>query len=984
MPIFTAIAGAISTVLFAGSALATTLIAGALAFGAKLAFSYLNRPKERKYSAVQGEIQYGADVPVGAMFGTGMTKGHRIFYAKYGKGNKFNSDIYVLSNGWCDGLEGIYFYGEKKTLVPKPITGNEAACFGVDGFEDKITIRFYDGRPGQGVDTKLVSVTNALGRNWKATSVCTGLCYVAIDREYNADKFEKGAPEFSFILRGLRLYDPRKDSTVAGGSGPHRIDNPATWEFSKNTAIQRLNYQLGLRGAISGRTLIGEGKSMGQLDLSSYFAAMNVCDTIRKGKPTYQSALYVQGSDDHTEILKEFDDAMAGYGLNRRGLSGVIPGAPQIPVLEITAADIPMDRAQEVSKRKSAFEMYNMMSGQFTSPESQWGAESLKPIVVNADIAADGRRRQTSNDFLQVSDADIAQYLLNIRYRQNRKGGQATVPVSRRVGLKVQEGEWVVFDGKTWLITEWRCDENFLFTLVLSETGADVYSDGDIDPGPVIIPPSPPINPSILSTIQGFAVEVGVINGEDGFEKPALRFGWTPPDDPTITEVRVFYRIAGTFVEFQDKSSQPEIGVFTTSKDVQSGVFYEARATITTVPDRFKTFTPWLTTTIKTSRETVYMPGVVDGVLQRLNAKLDWIGKSIRFADEERLRINDLLAEAGAQSFDDRKEITASVGAFSASFSDQITVVASDTAAAVLKVTQLTAQVNDPVKGLNALSQITDTLSATVYDPGTGLAAITNRVNVTEARVGNFYANGILRFEQIATQVGAQSTAGLSVAASGTGPASQAALFLSAIAGGTSEVGITADSFYVVQAGAKRRPFIIQGGVLYADELRVNKLVGLSATLGAVDISEAVIGNLIVGTSNLGIDSVTSSSRVSGQVYRDPNPGIGYVNLYLTANMPVTSRSLMQINWSGSFSYNAGNGGKYTIIVTNTTTGEVVYSKSFVLSSGTTNSAQSSIDFFFGNNAAGNNTFEVKMTDGVQAAGLNIYNTTLTALWWKR
>ncbi len=172
-------------------------------------------------------------------------------------------------------------------------------------------------------------------------------------------------------------------------------------------------------------------------------------------------------------------------------------------------------------------------------------AESLKPIVVNADIAADGRRRQTSNDFLQVSDPDIAQYLLNIRYRQNRKGGQATVPVSRRVGLKVQEGEWVTFQSKTWLITEWRCDEQFRFTLVLSETGADIYSDGDIEPGPVIIPPSPPINPSILTTVQGWAVEVGIQEGEDGFERPTLRFGWTPPDDPTIIAVRFFYRVAG-------------------------------------------------------------------------------------------------------------------------------------------------------------------------------------------------------------------------------------------------------------------------------------------------------------------------------------------------------------------------------------------------------------------------------------------------------
>lgn len=994
MPIFTAIAGAISAALFAGSALATTLISGALAFGAKLAFSYLNRPKQRKYSAVQGEIQYGADVPVGAMFGTGMTKGHRIFYAKYGKGNKFNSDIYVLSNSWCDGLDGIYFYGEKKTLVPKAVTGNETACFGVDGFDDKITIRFYDGRPGQGVDTKLVSVTNLLGRKWQATSVCAGLCYVAIDREYNADKFEKGAPEFSFILRGLRLYDPRKDSTVAGGSGSHRLDNPATWEFSKNPAVQRLNYQIGLKGQVSGRTLIGEGKTMGQLDLSSYFAAMNVSDTIRKGKPTYQSAMYVQGDDDHTEILKEFDDAMAGYGLNRRGLSGVIPGAPQIPVLDITPADIPIDRAQEVSKRKSAFEMYNMMSGQFTSPESQWGAESLKPIVVNADIAADGRRRQTSNDFLQVSDPDIGQYLLNIRYRQNRKGGQATVPVSRRVGLKVQEGEWVTFDGKTWLITEWRCDESFLFTLVLSETGADIYSDGDIDPGPIIIPPSPPINPSILSTIQDFKVEVGVINGEDGFEKPALRFDWQAPDDPTITEVRVSYRISGTTVEFQDKSSQPEIGGaapgrggYITSKDVQSGVFYDARATITTVPDRFKTFTPWITTSIKTSRETVFLPGVIDDVLQKLNAKLDWIGNSIRFSDEELQRITALLAESGAQSFDDRKEITASVGAFSASFTDQITVVANNTAAAVLQVVQLTARVNDPSKGLDALSQITDTLSATVYDPGTGLAAITNRVNVNEARVGNVYANGIARSEQVATQAGALSTYGISVAANAGAATSQAALFLSALSGGLSEIGMVADRIYMVNGTDKRRPFIFQSGVLYLDDVRVNSLSALSATLGAVDISAANIGSLIVGTSNLGINSVTGFTTASGTVNNDTIGGTGHHVVNLTASdMLAANRSLMQIQWSGSFSPVAGGATTYEISVINTTTGVTVYSKAFVINN--TNTPMAAIDFFFGQNAAGSNTFQAKMTQGIGPLpgnpNTNIFSVTLTALWWKR
>ncbi|EJN04225.1 hypothetical protein [Phyllobacterium sp. YR531] len=878
MPIFSAIGAAIAGALFAGSTLAATLISSALAFGARLAVSYLNRPKKRKYSAVQGEIQYGADVPVGAMYGTGKVKGHRAYYAKWGKGNKFNGDVYILSNGWCDGLEGLYFYGEKQTLVPQPVEGGEVARYYVEDFGNNLTIRFYDGRPGQPVDTKLVNDTNDLGRKWKATSVCAGLCYVVVEREYD-NRFEKGQPEFEFVLRGLRLYDPRKDSTVAGGSGAHRLDNPATWQFSKNPALQRFNYQLGLKGLISGRTLIGEGKSLGQLDLSSYFAAMNVCDTIRKGKPTYQSAIYVQGDDDHTEILKEFDDAMAGYGLNRRGLSGVIPGAPQIPVLEITAADIPIDRAQELSLRKSAFDMFNMMSGQFTSIESNWSAESLKPIVVNADIATDGRRRQTSNDFLQVSDPDIAQYLLNIRYRQNRKGGQATVPVSRRVGLKVQEGEWVTFQSKSWLITEWRCDERFQFTLLLSETGADIYADGNIEPGPVIIPPSPPINPSILTTVQGWAVEVGIQEGEDGFERPTLRFGWTPPQDPTIIAVRFFYRVAGTTEEFEDQTGLPEKGVYTTAKNVQSGVFYEARATIETVPDRFKTFTPWLTTATKTSRETVYLPGMVDDTIAKLTQKLDWIGKSLRVASDARQQIMSLIAESGAQSAEDFKAVQAKVGNFAASFRQQISAVATQSAAAALSITELTARMNDPQTGLQALAAITNTLSTTVSTIDGELTAVTNRVDVNEARVGNVYANGIFRAEQVATQSGALSTMGLSVSASAGGVTSQAAAFLSALAGGMSEFLVNADRFAVISGSAKKYPLIFQAGVLYLNDVRANMLSAISSTLGNVDISNAIIGNLIVGTSNLGFRAVTANADYSLAQQTNGNNNAGWTTV---------------------------------------------------------------------------------------------------------
>ncbi|MDX0543922.1 phage tail protein, partial [Sinorhizobium medicae] len=507
MAIFTGIATAIAGALFGGSALATSLIGGALAFGAKFAIGKIQAAKQgkQKYTAVQGEIQFGGDVPVGTLYGVGKTKGQRAFYAKWDKGNKRNAEVFILANGWCDGLEPyVYMYGEKYNLVAQAAIGNEVARYGVQGFIDgdgnsAISIRFYDGRPGQGVDQRLVDVTANLGNKWKATSKLSGMCYVVVERYYHLEFFRdagKGKPDIDFALRGLREYDPRKDSTVAGGSGTQRLNTPSTWVHTKNPAVHRLNYQLGLRALVSGRTLIGEGKSLGQIDLATYFVAMNVCDTLRaNGKKTYECSLFVSGDDDHTEVLKQFDDAMAGYGLNRRGLSGVIPGAPQIPVKDLTAADIPIDRAKDVQFRPSAFERFNHLSGQFTSIESMWNPESLKPVYVNADIAADGRNRQTSIDFLQVTDPDIAQYLLNIRYRQNRMGGKATVPVSRRFGLAVQEGEWITWRGKSWLISEWRADERLRITLVLSETSAAIYDDDGIEPGPIVVPPTPPINP---------------------------------------------------------------------------------------------------------------------------------------------------------------------------------------------------------------------------------------------------------------------------------------------------------------------------------------------------------------------------------------------------------------------------------------------------------------------------------------------------------
>ncbi|MDW9839215.1 phage tail protein [Sinorhizobium meliloti] len=848
MAIFTSIATAIAGALFGGSALAASLIGGALAFGAKLAIGKLGQQKQqkRKYTAVQGEIQFGGDVPVGTLYGVGKTKGQRTFYAKWGSGNKWNAEVFVLANGWCDGLEPyVYIYGEKKALVSRPLIGNEVANYHIEGFvngsgDPALTIRFYDGRPGQMVDQKLVDVTAALGNKWKSTSVNAGICYVIVERIYSDKLFgSKGRPELEFVLRGLREYDPRKDSTVAGGSGTQRLNTPSTWVHTKNPAVHRLNYQLGLRALVSGRTLIGEGKSLGQIDLATYFVAMNVCDTLRSnGKKTYECSLFVSGDDDHTEVLKQFDDAMAGYGLNRRGLSGVIPGAPQIPVKDLTAADIPIDRAKDVQFRPSAFERFNHLSGQFTSIESMWNPESLKPVYVNADIAADGRNRQTSIDFLQVTDPDIAQYLLNIRYRQNRMGGKATVPVSRRFGLAVQEGEWITWRGKSWLISEWRADERLRITLVLSETSAAIYDDDGIEPGPIVVPPTPPINPSLLSTVQNFNVAVGMINGAQGYDTPALVFTWTPPDDPTITAVRFVYQIEGTTELFEDQCTSPEDGLFRTTKNVVSGKVYNARATITTVPDRLRTFTPWKTTAQPTGLQTLLtgLQQLQDDALNRfkeLQQEMD------DFFRPRLVELLDAFSLEGAVGQIERQQIVASIGDALAQITEERRVRVSENEATAQLLTYLQASLGTANARLineetvratadSALASFITTLDAEVdgnlariiqeeITRADGDSALATSISGVNADFNGRFAQGLVKFEAVAAPTGVDARFSVLLRA-GTSQSFKVSGFYVELytEGGVqkSRMAVQADQFLVTSGNNRHYPLVFENGEL--------------------------------------------------------------------------------------------------------------------------------------------------------------------------
>lgn len=622
-----AILTALFTAIFTGigisatvAALAATTLANVLiSTGLSVLSGYLNKPKQTSQVAVKGELEIGSAVPVSVAYGKVKTRGHLVHYNKFGSGNKFNQFVYVLSNGWCDGLEGLIIKGENKPLISQAIGGGEIARYTVTDWGDAITILFFDGRPGQAAEAGLVTYSNPPGR-WSASDRLTGCAYVMVVFAWDDDRFSGGIPEMEFILRGLRCYDPRLDSTVSGGAGPHRLADPATWEFSENPAVQRYNFQLGLKGLVSGRPLVGEGLPQAMLDHASYFFSMNAADTLRDVDgdhvPTYVCGLIATSEDANGDIRDAFDNAMAGYGVERSGLFGVIAGAAQSPAMALDASHIRTDAPIVRRYRRPRGERFNLLSGQFTSPDGVWERDSYTPIRDSAAVAADKGVLPSSFDIPQVNHPACAQYVAEIRYRQNRRGAAIeALPVSLYASLVLEVGDWVTFEGRTWLVADTKFDVGRGGTLSLAETSADIYDENGLLSPPVTSAPGVPDTGSLAANLTGLAVATAVVEGAGGTNVPAVAISYDAPDDPTI--VNAIFEIRPTVAQTPvlQVADANLGGLLTVSDGIADGIGYEVRCWVETLPRRASPRSSWVATGDVTQYRQISADNIVAGTI---------------------------------------------------------------------------------------------------------------------------------------------------------------------------------------------------------------------------------------------------------------------------------------------------------------------------------------------------------------------------------
>lgn len=890
MAIFTGLASAVTGLLsstFLGGAVGSFLLKTAVGLGLSiLAQSIAGKPAEQHF-AIQTTMQGGGDLARSFLFGDYATAGSLAYVGTWGKSgevsNAYLTQVIALSDLPVASLKSLYVNNELVTIDYSNTTyemGFPIPAY-AKGTNNNLWIKFYDGTQTVADPFVVSKFGPPRAKPYSNKRVGRGVAYAVLTAQVNGNMFS-GIPTFKFAIPGLKLYDPSKDSTV-GGVGTQRRGDPATWggDGDRLPAVQIYNILLGL--TYNGRWLYGlQGLSAARLPVAHWIRQINKCRATIMGanglEPMFRAAGEIPVDVPVAKTLEGLLATCQGRIAETGGFYYLYLGAPDLPSFSFTDGDILSTEEQSFTPFLGLADTINGVSATYPSPEDGYNTKTAPPLLRPDLETVDGNRRLMADvplDFVPYPEQ--VQRLQKSALEEARRFRRHTLHLPPKFWPNAVPGEYCLWTSERngYITKLFRIDgsvdkANLDVIIDITEVDpADFSWDTATDFQPPVDGALGIVRPLPQPIIDWFA-EPATVKDNDGVDRrPAIRLSWDHAAGTLLDVIGIEFEIRnGTTLvtEFRGRTDQPDVGSLVYSHGILPNTLYGISGRYIPRSERETLWSDWLlviTPNVLLGGKDVYLPGMVDDVLASIDGHLKWIGDGLRFANEERQRLNALVAESGAQSHNDKVELKASVGDFSAKYDKQITVVATAAASAVLKVETLEASTT------NNFATINNTLSTVV----TNLDATSNLVNAVQASVGKISADGLIRIETVATQSGALSTVGISASATAGGITTQAALLVSALSGGLSEIGMIADRIYMINGANKKRPFVFQSGVLYLDEVMVNAAKIVNLTVDWAQITNVTInGNTIInGTINapqLAIGAVTASDSYSGNPSR--------------------------------------------------------------------------------------------------------------------
>jgi hypothetical protein len=740
--------------------IATSVLTMGLGLGASLLAQAISGKPKPQISGTTGKLSTGGVVPRTIPFGRTPVS-HSLVYAntdgRSGKTpNAILTQVFSLSDVPVAGLAEIWMNGSKLTWTRTSGAVLDAGPFGwgieVDGFPGHLWVRFYDGTQ----TTADASLVSRFGTDpidpYGADRIGVGVAYVIVTCLQNRTYFP-GFPTFKFIVDGVRLYDPRQDTT-AGGLGVQRWNDQSTWTAPApvNPVVAAYNIKRGMRYG-SQWIFGGQTISANQLPLSAWASAMNECDvaiTLQAGgsEPQYRCSGEIKFEDQPLDVVKKIMATCNGRIGERGGIYKPKVGAAGVAVFSITDDDIMVDDQSTFDPFRSLDSVVNGITAKYIEPREGWSAKDA-PAIYNATFeAADGGRRQTADVGLEfVNSATQVQRIMASTLAEARRERRHGLPMPPQA-FPLEPNDFVSWTSprngyvsKLFRVDQVRDVGSLVMGLGISEVDPADYDWLPSNERPVFIgSTAPPVVP--IQVVQSWnAVGILVTSPTSTRQIAGIRATWDGDQEDIIGVDLEVWNSARTTLIYEETTFRFELGVADITANIIAETAYSVRGRYRPRSERPVGYSGWINVTTPAIPTE---PGSVD--ISMLAADLfNRVDQQSRDAD---IAFDLLLQDAQAvRETTTLVEQQVSYGVADARVRDEITLVASDLGATARRVATVEAQVTDLDTGLPALSaQVEIAQEASV----TATTAVSNLTLSTDAAFGGSVAGTVARFSSFA------------------------------------------------------------------------------------------------------------------------------------------------------------------------------------------------------------------------------------------
>lgn len=263
------------------------------------------------------------------------------------------------------------------------------------------------------------SGTPAWGSAYKLSSWAQMGLSLRFDRE--GERFPGGqTPELGAIWRGVRVYDPRLDSTYPGGSGSCTLGDESTYVYSTDPALHAGMYAYGR--FVEGKRVFGIGLGDQPAMWADVVAWANLNDARNW---SLGGRIYEPG--DKWNNIKVICQAGGAKPVPANGTLRFYYHAPRIAIGTIGLDDLAEGGVRGGRTRRWK-ERHNTIVPRFRSEDHQWEYVQGAEASVAAFVAADGEEKRDEIQYDLVTDSDQSTQLAAYEVWDRREKGPFVIP----------------------------------------------------------------------------------------------------------------------------------------------------------------------------------------------------------------------------------------------------------------------------------------------------------------------------------------------------------------------------------------------------------------------------------------------------------------------------------------------------------------------------------------------------------------------------